>query len=210
MKMSQHSLLIFLLLSATYTCYILPKVVFVLWQGPSLLYVSFGKKKGNFEDRYTRKGLSKSVKFHQGACMLSYRETVWTMIPLWFLPPANVVCEGYIFTGVCDSVNRGGVHGCLGGHVWLLPGGCAWLLLGGCAWLLPGGVCGFCQGVCMVFTGVCVVFARGCAWFLPGGGMCRIRRDTVNERAVRILLECILVMLLSSAKYCFIFTGSVN
>ena len=24
------------------------------------------KKKGNFEDRYTRKGLSKSVKFHQG------------------------------------------------------------------------------------------------------------------------------------------------
>ena len=27
----------------------------------------------------------------------------------------------------------------------------------------------------------------------PGGGMRRIRRDTVNERAVRILLECILV-----------------
>ena len=30
---------------------------------------------------------------------------------------------------------------------------------------------------------------RGC-W---GGGVHRIRRDTVNERAVRILLECILV-----------------
>ena len=52
---------------------------------------------------------------------------------------------------------------------------------------------------------VCVV-AGGChAWLLGGmrvcggghvwlqGGMHRIRRDTVNERAVRILLECILV-----------------
>ena len=28
------------------------------------------------------------------------------------------------------------------------------------------------------------------------GGMHRIRRDTVNERAVRILLECILVLLM--------------
>ena len=31
------------------------------------------------------------------------------------------------------------------------------------------------------------------AWFFPGGGVRRIRRDTVNERAVRILLECNLV-----------------
>ena len=29
----------------------------------------------------------------------------------------------------------------------------------------------------------------------PGGGVRRIRRDTVNERAVRILLECILVLI---------------
>ena len=64
------------------------------------------------------------------------------------LPPANVVCEGYIFTGVCDSVNggvacvvaRGGVHDSSWG--W--------------------GMCGFCQGVCVVFPG-------GRAWFLPGG-----------------------------------------
>ena len=77
----------------------------------------------------------------------------------------------------------------------------------GCRW----GVCG-CRGACVVAGGACVI-ARGCAWlprgvhgclgdvhgcggvhaWLPGGVVCRIRRDTVNERAVRILLECILV-----------------
>ena len=35
---------------------------------------------------------------------------------------------------------------------------------------------------------------HGC-WgvYVVGGRVCEIRRDTVNERAVRILLECILV-----------------
>ena len=77
------------------------------------------------------------------------------------LPPANEVCEGYVFTGACLSTQgaclvaqgscvvaaggecvdapRGGMrgcsgcmHGCSGGHAWLLRGrGCAWLLLGG-------------------------------------------------------------------------------
>ena len=41
-------------------------------------------------------------------------------------------------------------------------------------------------GVCMVAGGACVVAG--------GEGVRRIRRDTVNERAVRILLECILVI----------------
>ena len=118
-------------------------------------------------------------------------------------------------------VAQGGMHGCLGGmqcmvaqgkggvHVWLL-GGHAWLLWGACvvspgghAWLLWGGICG-CSGgayvvapggVCVVFAKRCVVFSRGHAWFFPGGGggMHRTQRDTVNERAVCILLECILV-----------------
>ena len=73
----------------------------------------------------------------------------------------------------------GGMHGCSGGHVWLLQGGHAWLLpgvcmvaLGGCAWLL--------WGVCMVAPG-------GHTWDTTRYG------DTVNEWAVRILLECILV-----------------
>ena len=65
--------------------------------------------------------------------------------------------------------------------------------------LLTGGVRG--GGMCMVARGVCMVapvggvrgFFGGHAWFFPGGGMHRIRQDTVNERAVHILLECILV-----------------
>ena len=116
----------------------------------------------------------------------------------------------------------GGVHG-RGGHVWrgaCMAGGCAWP--GGHAWVgvcMAGGACmgggvhgrgghawvGVCVagghawwGVCVVGgmngRGACVagghawqggVHGRGCAW--------QILRDIVNERAVRILLECILV-----------------
>ena len=50
------------------------------------------------------------------------------------LPPANVVCESYVFTGVCLSVHVGG---CLVlGAAWSGRGG-AWST--GC--LLRGGVC---------------------------------------------------------------------
>ena len=113
------------------------------------------------------------------------------------------------------------MHGCSGGHQWLL-GGHAWLLWGACmvalggmhgffgghAWFFPGGMHGFCLGACMVFSGGCACFFLGGAWFFPGGvhvfflegGIHRIRRDTVNERAVRILLECILVSLIFAVK----------
>ena len=92
--------------------------------------------------------------------------------------------------GVC--VVAGGVHGCRGG-------------MRGCR----GGVHG-CRGVCMVVEkghawlwGACMVaggharlwgcmVAGGHTWLQ--GGVRGIRRDTVNERAVRILLECILVV----------------
>ena len=104
-----------------------------------------------------------------------------------------------------------------GGHVWLLPewGGMCGCLGGmrGCsgggghAWLLP-------EGACMVALGggACVVAPRvrgmcGCLgghpWLLWGWGACLVASggvwdmmrygDTINERAVRILLECILV-----------------
>ena len=86
-----------------------------------------------------------------------------------FLPPANEVCEGYVFTGVCLST---------GGCAWLLPGrgmrGCsggAWLL-GGHVWLLPGGMHGCSGGVhgcsggaCMVALGACVVAQGGVRGF---------------------------------------------
>ena len=53
------------------------------------------------------------------------------------------------------------------------------VLFGGHAWFYSaGGMCGFIQ-------------QGGRAWFFS---VFRIQWDTVNERAVRILLECILVL----------------
>ena len=88
------------------------------------------------------------------------------------LPPANEVCEGYVFTGVCLST---------GGGCVVAPGGHAWLL-----W---GGMCGCSRGACVVALG-------GHAWLLWGGHAWDTTRygDTVNKWAVRILLECILVV----------------
>ena len=83
-----------------------------------------------------------------------------------FLPPANEVCEGYVFTLVCHSVHRGacmaggqawlgamhGGGGCVAGeHVWQGGACMAWghvwwgcmaggMHGGGHAW--QGGVCG--------------------------------------------------------------------
>ena len=77
---------------------------------------------------------------------------------------------------------QGGVRGCRGAY-------------------MVGGMCG-CRGACVVVGGMCGCQGgmHGCrgAVVIAGGvhgcqGVRRIRRDTVNERAVRILLECILV-----------------
>ena len=84
--------------------------------------------------------------------------------------PQGGACE---VKGAC--VVKGGMHG-ERGHAW-------WR--GGHVWQ---------RGVC-VAKGWCVVkghaWRRGCAWWR--GGVRGIRRDTINKRAVRILLECILV-----------------
>ena len=93
-----------------------------------------------------------------------------------YLPPANEVCEGYVFTGVCLST---------GGGACMVGGGC--MVAGGCAWL-QGDMCG-CLGAFMVAGGM--HSCRGGAWLRVG--MRRLRQDTVNEQAVHILLECILV-----------------
>ena len=72
--------------------------------------------------------------------------------------------QGNIFTPVCHSLYRGGMHGCTGGHAWFYSGGCM---------VLFGGVCVvFIWGACVVlFGGACIVLFRGCAWFLFRGGM---------------------------------------
>ena len=97
------------------------------------------------------------------------------------LPPANEVCEGYVFTRVCLSTGgcvwQGGMHGGGGMHD---RGAC---VAGGCAWQ---GVCR--QRACMAGRDVP---GRGCAWqgawgvcvvgsmHGGGGGMCAMA-DTMG------------------------------
>ena len=85
------------------------------------------------------------------------------------LPSATKLGQGYVFTGVCDSVHRGGVHGCCGG-VRGCGGvhGCRGGMSGcqGCVWL-RGDMCG-CQGVCMIAGGACMVAGGGAAWLWEG------------------------------------------
>ena len=112
---------------------------------------------------------------HRGACVVARG--------------VGVVAWGRGCQGVCMAARGWGMHGCRG------MCGC-W---GGHAWM-PEGMCG-CQGVCMVARGgVCGCGGHAWLWrgacVVVGGGVHRIRQDTVNERAVRILLECILVLIL--------------
>ena len=108
-----------------------------------------------------------------------------------FLPPANEACEGYVFTRICHSVHRG--RGAPGPH----PVGRLRGLAGGSPGPHPRGrLRGLPQGVCRPTTGM-------------GGGLqahTRRGRDVSQHalrqtplsrrllRAVRILLECILVI----------------
>ena len=80
------------------------------------------------------------------------------------LPPANVVCEGYVFTGVCLSTGRG-MRGCWG--ACMVAGGACMVAGGVC--VVTGGVHG-CQGVCMVGGGHAWLLG-GHVWLL-GGSMC--------------------------------------
>ena len=110
-----------------------------------------------------------------------------------------------------------------GGRAWFYLGGMCGFIWGGMHGFIRGGVHGFIRGVCMVLfggEGACMVLFGGRTWFysrgacvvLFKGGMhgfiwggrawffqfFRIQWDTVNERAVRILLECILVSVCST------------
>ena len=96
------------------------------------------------------------------------------------LPPENVVCEGYVFTPVYDSVNGGGAcvaggHACPGGGA-CMPSGGVWL--GVC--MCPGGVHG--EGGCM---------AKGGAWWR---GACMVKGACVAKGGMhgegRACVEC--------------------
>ena len=107
-----------------------------------------------------------------------------------YLLPAKEVCKGYVFTHVCLSTGWGscmageGMHGggCMArgygrGHAW--QGAC-----------VAGGEC--MAGVCMAEEGV----------YMACTPSLQILRDTVNEWAVSILLECILVVILLHTYRC--------
>ena len=92
------------------------------------------------------------------------------------LPPANVVCEGYVFTPVCDSVNGKGVRGCSRGGACVVAPGAGVCGKGGRAWQRGGmrGKGGMrCErGVCMAKGGMRgegggVHGEGGCAWYAP-------------------------------------------
>ena len=94
-------------------------------------------------------------------------------------------CEGYAFTRVCDSVHRGGCYPSM--H-------CRWYPSMPCSRSQGGHVCS--QGVpalgrCLLWGSAC---SRGCACFRWG------HEDPPKSRwlllrTVRILLECILVII---------------
>ena len=100
--------------------------------------------------------------------------------------------HGFIPGGVHGFI-RGCVRGFIQGACVVLLGGimrgfiwgACMILFGGHAWFYLGGMHGF-------IWGACVVLFRGRAWFFQ---FFRIQWDTVNEQAVRILLECILVQI---------------
>ena len=107
---------------------------------------------------------------------------------VFLLPPANEVCEGYVFTGVCHSVHGGGVCVVALGECMVAPGGCAWLL--SCAWLLRGGgrcvvaprggMCGCSQGGMHGCSGGCMVAPGGGMRGCSQGGMCGCSGEGVH------------------------------
>ena len=132
---------------------------------------------------YTHPTVDRSLDTRFWKHYLSATMLQMVIIVAYLLLPANKVCKGHVFTGVCLStggMHGGGMHGrraCMG---VCMAGG-----MHGRGLVWQGGICdrgSLCgRGACM--AGVCMPCTP---W--------QILWDTVNERAVRILLECILVL----------------
>ena len=132
-----------------------------------------------------------------------------------FLPPANEVCEGYVFTPVCHSVHRRGVSRPRGEVGWSGWGGClgpdpggGWGSDGGVSRPRPKGKIGGSGQGCVCPGPHPAGWTRptpgGCPGPGPGGCIPTCTQaDTPPSRwlllwVVCILLECILVRTLFS------------
>ena len=154
---------------------------------------------------------------HRGACMVAPGGGHAWLLPgggghVWLLPGGHVwllrgacmvawgvcvVAPGGMHgcsQGACMVAPGGSMHGCSGGACMVAPGGCVVAPEG--AWLLPGGHAWLLWGVCVVAPGgACMVAPGGMHGCLGGHAWdTTTHRGTVNEQAVRILLECILVI----------------
>ena len=106
-----------------------------------------------------------------GACVVAMGGHAWLLRGDGVMGGV-VALGGVVAPGGMHGCSRGGMHGCCQGACMVAPGG-----MHGCCW-----------GVCMLAAGG----MHGCS----GGGswdMTRYR-DMINEWAVRILLECILIL----------------
>ena len=115
-----------------------------------------------------------------------YVHELETEIESQLLPPANEVCEVYVFTGVYLSTGEWGL--CPGGPLSKMGGFLSW----------GGGLC--LGGSLSKMGGVSVLGRRS----LSREGV-SVKRDPPYSyvRAVRILLECILVWLMFLLRHIF-------
>ena len=152
------------------------------WRFKPIILIILPKTAWNWKKSSNDRGLGAQVpcapfRSGTGGVLLPLNPVTWPYKVRGLLPPANVVCEGYVFTHVCHSVHRGGgVRGCLGG-VWLLRGGVCVVAPWGACVVAQGrgwGVCGCSWGVvCMVAPGEHAwLLQGGHVWLLQGGGMC--------------------------------------
>ena len=120
-----------------------------------------------------------------------YVHELETEIESQLLPPANEVCEVYVFTGVYLSTGEWGL--CPGGPLSKMGGSLSW----------GGGLC--LGGSLSKMGGLC----PGEEVSVRGGSLSRegvsVKRDPPYSyvRAVRILLECILVWLMFLLRHIF-------
>ena len=122
-----------------------------------------------------------------GACMVALGGHAWLLGGACVVAPGGEACM--VLQGGVRGCS-GGMHGCSGGACMVAPGGACMVAPGGHAWLLWG-------AYVVLFGGGVWFYSGGHAWFFQ---FFRIQWDTVNERVVRILLECILVVIVRSVK----------